>query len=422
MRELSVRHMSLPDGCSARRRWVIVLTMFMLAILFPPRLFQEMGIDEITLLVRCMKVVGFFVALVLYVKRVGIDVFGVLLFGYGISLCISSIVNGGSPHALISGRLPPVSIALFVRSMAPAYLREVLQGALYFGSILSVANLIILIFVPAGTPLWHSTSSETALCGRNSFCLYYFFAVFSSICLDCLGGVRVSARTAVCYLMACAQTLIAYSATSFMMLVFAFLAFLLAQWKKARRFCDIGIYSAVYIVVFLGVVVLELPQKIWGSSIPLLNRSATFSGRLEIWEKTISLVGNKHCVFGYYNGQTTPLVFEGSPNSISFWTAHNAILDVVLWGGLVLLAIVLALYIIAAMPAYRHRESVSGALLSMIIGVFLVHGITEAIVSVTFFFWLAIAYCWYPESTNGEMATVPKSQALNGSVDDLLAS
>lgn len=94
---------------------------------------------------------------------------------------------------------------------------------------------------------------------------------------------------------------------------------------------------------------------------------------------------------GSYDALTSPLLVGGT----TYWAAHNAVLDIALWGGIGAFAAAAGLLVITVCKLYRHRRQYVSALLSLVVGAFLVQGISEAIVCPIFCMWAAIAYGWY---------------------------
>ncbi len=375
--------------------FITVLTIIMLALLLPIALCSTTDDPIIRSAVRYGKVVGVFIGLAIYLIKVRFDVFGALLIGFSATYFISALTNGGSIEGIISGRLPAVGAAFFVRALAPQYKREILWGGLIFFEGMAIANLVILFTVEPWTEPLYPFGWQTAIAGRNSWGLYSIPGLFCSLFLDALKKRKGSCRTAVLFIIAIIPLFFSFSATTLLMISFGCVVFVLIQFKRIRVYCNPLTYTILYLAFFALIVLAKIPAKIWGATIPFIGKSTSLSGRTDIWDATVSLFDGQHALFGYYNGLTSPLVIGEAGGQEIYWSAHNAILDQLLWGGLILLAFSLAIFFLSAKEPFLRRSGYSAALCSLVLGVFLVHGLTEMIVSVPFAFWIAFIFAWF---------------------------
>ena len=149
-----------------------------------------------------------------------------------------------------------------------------------------------------------------------------------------------------------------------------------------------AVFGIGYLVLFLLLVVFRV-QSIFGLFIEkVLHRSLDFTGRTELWDQTLDAVYPDHLLFGRPKGGT-PLLNLGSE---SFWTAHNGILDILLWGGLLSLVVCLALITIVCVRLYNRRSDYSASLYSLLLGAFFIGALMESVMFVQFAFFLAMAY------------------------------
>ena len=228
------------------------------------------------------------------------------------------------------------------------------------------ANLVVIILVPTGIPLIHPDASNTFLGYRNGFCRFYLPALFASLLLDQVHGRRVSALSISILLCSLAQSLLCYSATSLLALVLGCAIYPLLFNGRIRKKLSAVTYILGFLILFVAFVLFRL-QNVLSIVFDLLGKDPTFTGRTYIWDASLERIDLDHFLFGY-SGVSVPVI---SPEGMGvFYTAHNAILDIMVWGGFVATCIVAAMFVFAALNLYSGRNSVSSGTLSLYLGIF----------------------------------------------------
>ena len=326
----------------------------------------------------------------IYRKLIKWDPVGLLALLYATSMAFSSLFNGGDLFGCITYYWPFAAALLLARALTPNYARELLWSVLLLCGFYVFANLVVIILVPTGTPLIHPDASNTFLGYRNGFCRFYLPALFASLLLDQVHGRRVSALSVSILFCSLAQSLLCYSATSLLALVLGCAIYPLLFNGRIRKKLSAVTYILGFLILFVAFVLFRL-QNVLSIVFDLLGKDPTFVGRTYIWDASLERIDLDHFLFGY-SGVSVPVI---SPEGMGvFYTAHNAILDIMVWGGFVATCIVAAMFVFAALNLYSGRNSVSSGTLSLYLGIFLLMGLVEHITCFALFLFLGIAAGW----------------------------
>lgn len=304
------------------------------------------------------------ITLVLYAIKGEKTVFYGLALAYG-GCSLLTMVFGDAPLIwAVRVAFPCVATMLLVGIFARERSDELLWGMLIVMASYSVANTIELLYATAVNPNAFGRVAYTAIGYRNAFSRIYLPSIIASVLLDACQGKRFSLRSALLLLAAIIQSCLAFSATSAVELAFVIVGLALVQKRAIRRVMNAAVFGVGYLVLFLLLVVFRV-QSLFGLFIEkVLHRSLDFTGRTELWDQTLAAVYPDHLLLGRPKGGT-PLLSLGNE---TFWTAHNGILDILLWGGLLSLAICLALMVIACVGLYKWRFDYAASLYSLLLG------------------------------------------------------
>lgn len=374
-------------GCSLD--WRILAGLGFIIVCFFPAAF--MYSDPVAPVMRFLARLSILACVALYVWKVRIDLIGGLALAYLASMFISTALNSGGLDDCLLNYGPLSASVLLAQVVIPRYRKELFWAMVAVLGFYTFANLIVLCLVPTGTPILHANADNTFLSYRNGFCRYYFPAIVASLLLDVGSKRMVSLRTVLLAVAGIAQSLIAYSATS--VAAFAFFAFIVVlglALPRVRRILNALTFDGIYAVAFVLIVVLRL-QNLLSQVIGAMGRDITFTGRTHVWDSALALIDGDHFLFGYFG---TPGRLFALPNGSSVGTAHNALLDVMVWGGVVATALFIVLIVLASLNLYRHRQEKAAGILSAYVGVFLLMGLMEYITCTAFFLFLGIAYAW----------------------------
>lgn len=345
------------------------------------------------------------VTVILYAIKGEKTLFYGLALAYG-GCSLLTMVFGDAPLVwAVRVAFPCVSTMLLVGVFARTRSDELLWGVLIVMASYSVVNTIELMHATALNPNAFGRVAFTMIGYRNAFSRIYLPALIASVLLDARRGKRFSLRSSLLLLAALIQNCLAFSATSTVELAFVVVGLVLVQKRGVRRFMNAAVFGIGYLVLFLLLVVFRV-QSIFGLFIEkVLHRSLDFTGRTELWDQTLDAVYPDHLLFGRPKGGT-PLLNLGSE---SFWTAHNGILDILLWGGLLSLVVCLALITIVCVRLYDRRSDYSASLYSLLLGAFFIGALMESVMFVQFAFFLAMAYEYTRREGIGVAGDMPNS-------------
>lgn len=345
------------------------------------------------------------VTVILYAIKGEKTLFYGLALAYG-GCSLLTMVFGDAPLVwAVRVAFPCVSTMLLVGVFARTRSDELLWGVLIVMASYSVVNTIELLHATALNPNAFGRVAFTMIGYRNAFSRIYLPALIASVLLDARRGKRFSLRSSLLLLAALIQNCLAFSATSTVELAFVVVGLVLVQKRGVRRFMNAAVFGIGYLVLFLLLVVFRV-QSIFGLFIEkVLHRSLDFTGRTELWDQTLDAVYPDHLLFRRPKGGT-PLLNLGSE---SFWTAHNGILDILLWGGLLSLVVCLALITIVCVRLYDRRSDYSASLYSLLLGAFFIGALMESVMFVQFAFFLAMAYEYTRREGIGVAGDMPNS-------------
>lgn len=138
-------------------------------------------------------------------------------------------------------------------------------------------------------------------------------------------------------------------------------------------------YLIVDVIGFVSIVLLQV-QKKHNALIEILfpGRTATFSGRDEIWENTIRLI-KENPVWGYGVETYADRTARYGATWYTFFTlhAHDRFLETMYRGGAVLLIIYIVMLCISAYYLVKHRKLNASKIVALTLFVYLIGMITE---------------------------------------------
>ena len=365
-----------------------VLTLGLCAILFfllpATALF-----DPWSLLGGILPIIACGICFGIYVRKVGLDLFGICAIGYWLLLMIDGYLMHANLFSCVRYNLPFTSGLLLARAVFPSHRDELLWSiVIVIGgyTALNSADILCSLF---GHSFFRQGDALGMLGNRNGFSRYYLPAIVSSALLDYFHGKKLSVLTASFFALAVFQAVIMPSATSGVALVFFMVSFFVIHAKGARRFFNPATFGALYFIAFFAIVILR-SQGLFAPIVEgFFHKRLDFSGRTYIWDTVIDRLGTDplHALIGFY-GDTRRL----SPIEPSLNTTHNAVLEVLYWGGLLGLLLILTVFILAFWVLFRKRKSYPAALLSIFMGAFLIIGLFEHITCTQVWLFLGIAY------------------------------
>ena len=320
------------------------------------------------------------------------------LHGY---LLLTTFVNGGRVFDSIKvfATVMAICAIVYISTETKTFVLMLQAASIYFIA-LAVLSLLTIFMWPDGLYLnlerdiayYESNPSAKLnairyLCGhKNSILTALFPGVISLGVIAKLRPSKRAAGLAVGYLVILIiSTIIVDALTSAMLCVALLGAFILSNQCSINGRMKVAVTAAIWLLN-VGISVFRI-HYLAAPVFSLLNRNASLSGRTEIWDKALVLIGDNP-LFGY--GIPVEEVAESSFGAFS--TAHNMFLTITYYGGLVGLCLYLACFI-SAIKAI-DAESPAGAFVFFSITGLMAMGMVESLgMGISFFaFPLAVAF------------------------------
>ena len=225
------------------------------------------------------------------------------------------------------------------------------------------------------------------LCGhKNSILTTLFPGVISlGVVAKLMPSKKASAATVSYLIMLTISTVIVDAVTSAMLCLALLGAFILSNRRSINGRLKVVVTAAIWLLN-IGVSVFRV-HYIAAPLFTLLNRNASLSGRTGIWDRALTLIGDSP-LFGY----GIPVEEAVKSSFGGFSTAHNMLLTMAYYGGLVGLCLYLACFV-SAIKAI-DGDSPSGTFVFLSIAGLMAMGMVESLgMGISFFaFPLAIAF------------------------------
>ena len=366
--------------------WVVVFGISLLLVpMFPTMGLRAMWGEGWLQLLRLWSGIAFFVAVVIWVSRTrSANAPLVCALGFNCVVLLSTVLCGGSLEVWGEAWLPCCTAVVLVAGMGKSGFLQLLYAVFGFTLVLSAVNAASMVLYPGGMV----DVSVYFFDNRNSVFSLIFPCLGSSLLIDRRRGVAFSARSFISLVFSLAQVLLGGSVTSSIALVaFAISASAVLLLKQSRGFLSGWTYTLVSLVVSFLVVVCRVHHYLGFIVSDLLGKSLTLSGRDQVWDKAFSLVGGDHLALGGGVTAYTDLII----NDAQFYHAHNVYLQALLIGGVVGLALLIAMLFLFAHKENMHRFNALSALSAAIIGGYLVVGVSETVLVPSFFLMFAVS-------------------------------
>lgn len=373
------------SGSSTVSRRMVCVIVLILLFLMRPGMVPWLHDSFVLTLFNIGRWIAVAASVVLYGRIVRIDPFGLLCLALGCLALASLLANDLSLYSFTEFWAPACAGGLLARALCQSYLRESLWAMLLVSSAVSIVNLVTVLVFPSGIPGLGLGMHYFFNGHRNQAIIAILPSIFASLMLDEVKGRSCSVRSVALAAIGLCQVLLAYSATSLVVLVMATAGAVLLVFKRVRRVLNIYTYLAAYAVVFLSVVVFRLQDIVGSSMLAALGKDVTFTGRTVIWDGAIREVLSVNPLLGcgydsFWNG------------SAMVGSAHNMILEILVQGGFLGVVVFVALLLLTARNLYARSAARSVALVSLAIACFLLIGLTEQTRWVPFFFFLGLGY------------------------------
>lgn len=321
--------------------------------------------------------------------NVKIDAFCGLWFAFGFWIVFVTIVlNADMVGAIRFATKIVFPAVLFAYSRTDLELAiRCIYGVL---SVLLVANFISLLLFPGGIYETGTTNfaSENWLLGfKNKHLVYFLPLILATSYLCKIDGV--TRDKVVVLVMVAVSTLIAGSGTAIVCIAVVGVFGLASSLGSNYKFLNARLYFVVGLILFYCIVILRLQDYLAFIIVDVLGKDLSFTNRTVLWDLALSQISEQPIIGGgYWSAEQKHALF----NSQSIISAHNLFLEILFNGGIVALALFVAINILLVS---RLRKCENRRVVQIAAAVYL--GLTAAIlveVFEDFFFFFTYFMIW----------------------------
>lgn len=347
------------------------------------------------------KIVSVGIIIILYLNGKKLSRVIVCIILYELALLFSTAMNDGNYWKLAVNCGTVISFCMItelaVKKNSRLYFKTVLD--IYIP--LSVINLLTILLFPDGIAREDYYGNIYYLLGiRNGLAPLLIPLLIYAFVYSGISGKKFTGKVFFFTAVVSATILITWSATGVAGLVLFLLFVFFVYGKKSAMLFDSLNLTVIYIAAFFGIIVFRLQSAFSFIIEDLLHKSISFTGRTDIWDIAIMLIKRSPIIgYGVYEGHG--LIFIRG----QYYYAHNAVLEVLLQGGVLSLVFYLLIFVIAASVLYKYRKLKASQILSFGIFTVMVMMLMEAYLNI-WIFALPVIACCVPEiaeqSDNGE--------------------
>lgn len=366
LRVNSVR--TIVGGSSRASVLLVGCLIILLFFLARPGCIVQLRPHPITTLCNDARVIAIVVSLVVYFIVVRRSWFVVPVLALCGCVAASMVLNGLSPYFVLEAWAPSCAAALLGFAMSKTARKELLWATLIYFTAYSFVNAITMVVFPDGIP---GMRPRYFFCGnQNQAIIAILCSFFSSVIIDAEEGRRFGVRSALIGAIGVLQVLLAHSSTTLIVFAFVLLGCFVIYRLKVFGFITLWVFLGLYVVAFVGIVILHVQELFSFLIEDILGETLDFSMRTQIWEIATEKVLNGN-----------PLIGCGSSlysvNGLAIPSAHNMLLETFVYGGVLAVCSLGAIWVFAAHSLYATRHTVVSALLSLELGCFLIIGLME---------------------------------------------
>lgn len=331
-----------------------------------------------------MKIIAFIVIIFLYIKNKKISPIMTCLILYQIALFISTVVNNGNHWKLAVNCGTIISFGMLTELGIKNNCRLFLKTLLDILSVMICANLMTIILFPQGIAQDNYYGNIYYLLGiRNGFPPVLIPVMGLTILYSSFYEKKLILSAKLLITVISISILITWSATG-VVGWFILLFFILFIYKnKYSKFLNAPFLYFVYIIMFIAIVLLRLQSYFSYIIENILHKNISFTGRTDIWDIAIALIKRSPMLgYGVYEGHG--LIFYRN----QFYYAHNAVLEVMLQGGLFALFFFIMMLVFSAIFLNKYKTHPAAQIITFTIFAMMCMMLMEAYLSFIWFYAL----------------------------------
>lgn len=388
------------------KQWALTLLLLpffkLAAFEFMPKL------SIIDTLFDIARIASFAIIIVLYLNGRKLSRMLVCIILYQLALLFSTAANDGNYWKLAVNCGTVISFCmiteLFVKKNSRLYFKTVLDIYVVF----STANLFTVLAFPDGIAREDYYGNIYYLLGiRNGLPSLLIPLLIYAFVYSGINGRKFTGKVLFFTAVVSATILITWSATGVAGLVMFLLFVFLIYGKKSAALFDSLNLSVIYVAAFLCIIVFRLQSAFSFIIEDLLHKSISFTGRTDIWDIAVMLIKRSPIIgYGVYEGHG--LIFIRG----QYYYAHNAVLEVLLQGGVLSLVFYVLIFAVSAVSLYKYRKLRVSQILSFGIFTVMVMMLMEAYSNIWIFVLPVIACCVPEIAEQSEKAAEERAEDI----------
>lgn len=372
----------------------IVSEISIFILLFP--FFEpEYIISQVYTIHRFFLMYKYVVALIIaiiYLKKGKVSKFILGLLCYNLIIIVATKLNSsyGRISTAVNNAIDVIAVCLIIELELKKEPKRVINQLLLLFEILIYANFISMILYPNGLYSDALYDNNWLLGYDNKHIITILPGLMLTLIYSLYYGKGLKIRSIFLIIISCLSIVKNFSATSVLAIVLMviFIVFRNMKFENTKIF-NIYNYIITYVVLFFTIIIFRLQEIFSYLIVKVFHKSLTFTGRTNIWDKTIDLIKQKPIIgYGVENSTTRAekIDFANATH------AHNTILEILYKGGFIALIIYIYIIIIVAKQLNKYRDSMVSKIISVAIFVFFIMMLVEARDVTNFYIILLFGY------------------------------
>lgn len=281
---------------------------------------------------RLLQVSCFFFTILFFRK---FDKIFVLMTMYYLIYFISTMLNGGSQFAgIIRAYIVSFNLLVLMNYYISRNPKVYFKSASCFFSILIIIEIITMLLYPDGLYYANNINPHYFLGHRNNTIEYLFPAIAFVFCSSIINNNK--SKKSYLFLIVCIMCVFyTWSANSIVALLLTTIVIFFNK-KFVKKIINYWNAFCASVAMFFAFIIFKIQDMFSWVISGILHRSLTFTGRTQIWEKSIFYI-KKSIIYGY--GNETPIL--KSSKIIHMNSCHNYFLDFLYSGGIIMLIVIL---------------------------------------------------------------------------------
>lgn len=290
--------------------------------------------------------------------------------------------SGGSVYRWVFDTASIAAICLLVEQAADGDARAAVSGIFYVLGTLCVINLITVVLFPGG--MSYTDKEDWYFLGLDNSHAFYIIPLLPAAALYAWNRRWPRWVQLGMMVLFSLSLYITWTVTGMMAATVFIILFLLSWVKGSSRVCNIGVYYAGILLVFLLFVVFRVTDRFAFFIQDVLHKSLTLSGRLPLWQTALDCV-KASPLLGH--GLVTPDRMVELAGEIN---CHNIFLQCLFDTGLVGTAVYVTALCLLIRPLMKLRSNYAGYMLAAGVCAFLLLLQAESLVWESEFYTLLI--------------------------------